>query len=100
MEGHNRIFRSPRTDALDYQRLDDEKRTFKRDMEQLQQIVTKLQLEKESLKKELAAIQEDYKTLIGIMERARKMVMLEEDEHTQKVKFQKEKNREIEKIEK
>ncbi|AMQ20061.1 RsfA family transcriptional regulator [Geobacillus sp. JS12] len=60
--------------ARDARRTADENRALKNDMEQLQQMVTKLQMEKESLQKQLAAIQEEYKTLLSIMERARKMV--------------------------
>ncbi|WPZ19414.1 RsfA family transcriptional regulator [Geobacillus subterraneus] len=60
--------------ARDARRTADENRALKNDMEQLQQMVTKLQLEKEALQKQLAAVQEEYKTLLAIMERARKMV--------------------------
>ncbi|MED4972643.1 RsfA family transcriptional regulator [Geobacillus proteiniphilus] len=60
--------------ARDARRTADENRALKNDMEQLQQMVTKLQMEKEALQKQLAAIQEEYKTLLSIMERARKMV--------------------------
>ncbi|KAF0995766.1 RsfA family transcriptional regulator [Geobacillus sp. TFV-3] len=59
--------------ARDARRTADENRALKNDMEQLQQMVTKLQMEKEALQKQLAAIQEEYKTLLSIMERARKM---------------------------
>ncbi|ANB58606.1 transcription factor, RsfA family protein [Anoxybacillus sp. B7M1] len=85
--------------SAQYQHVMDENRALKRDMEQLQQMITKLQLEKERLQKELKAVQEDYKTFIGIMERARKMVILEE-EQTSKVKFQMDRNGNLEKIEK
>jgi prespore-specific regulator len=84
----------------DCQHAIDENRALKKDMEQLQQTITRLQAEKETLKKELKTVQEDYKALIGIMERARKMVVFEEDEHAKKVKFQMERNGNIEKIEK
>ena len=60
--------------ARDARRIADENRALKNDMEQLQQMVTKLQMEKEMLQKQLAAVQEEYKTLLAIMERARKMV--------------------------
>ncbi|MEW5322554.1 RsfA family transcriptional regulator [Geobacillus thermoleovorans] len=60
--------------ARDARRTADENRALKNDMEQLQQMVTKLQMEKEALQKQLAAIQEEYNTLLAIMERARKMV--------------------------
>jgi len=82
-----------------YQHIADENRALKRDMEQLQQMVTKLQMEKEQLQKELNTMKEDYQTLIGIMERARKMVVLEE-EQAKKMKFQMDRNGNLEKLEK
>ncbi|HZG61196.1 MAG TPA: RsfA family transcriptional regulator [Anoxybacillus sp.] len=84
----------------DFQHAIDENRALKKDMEQLQQMITRLQVEKELLEKELKMVQEDYKALIGIMERARKMVVFEEDEQAKKVKFQMERNGNLEKIEK
>jgi prespore-specific regulator len=57
----------------------------------LQQMITKLQAEKEALQKELSAIQAEYKTLLAIMERARKMIALEE-EQSQKEKDEQEQN--------
>ncbi|WP_445613909.1 RsfA family transcriptional regulator [Geobacillus sp. YF-1] len=60
--------------AREARRAADENRALKNDMEQLQQMVTKLQMEKEALEKQLAAVQEEYKTLLAIMERARQMV--------------------------
>ncbi|ABO66350.1 MULTISPECIES: RsfA family transcriptional regulator [Geobacillus] len=60
--------------AREIRRTADENRALKNDMEQLQQMVTKLQMEKEALQKQLAAVQEEYKTLLTIMERARKMM--------------------------
>jgi prespore-specific regulator len=86
--------------SLHYQHVVDENRALKKEMEQLQQVITKLRAEKEALQKELTVVQEDYKALIGIMERARKMVVLEEDEQAKKVKFQMERNGNLEKIEK
>ncbi|BDG35037.1 RsfA family transcriptional regulator [Saccharococcus caldoxylosilyticus] len=66
--------------ARDSQRIADENRALKKDMEQLQQMITKLQAEKEALQKELSTIQAEYKTLLAIMERARKMIALEEEQ--------------------
>ncbi|WP_027408237.1 RsfA family transcriptional regulator [Anoxybacillus tepidamans] len=83
-----------------HQHVVDENRALKKDMEQLQQMITKLQMEKEQLQRELKAVQEDYRTFIGIMERARKMVVLEEEAQATKVKFQMDRNGNLEKIEK
>ncbi|AIE59545.1 RsfA family transcriptional regulator [Bacillus methanolicus] len=59
-----------------------------------------LAAENEKLAKELKAVEEDYRALIEIMERARKMVVLQEEDHQQKVKFQMDKNGNLERIEK
>ena len=56
--------------------------------------------ENEKLLKELRMVEEDYKALIEIMERARKMVVLQEEDRLQKVKFQMDKNGNLERIEK
>lgn len=59
-----------------------------------------LATENEKLTKELQTIEQDYKALIEIMERARKMVVLQEEDRQQKVKFQMDKNGNLERIEK
>jgi prespore-specific regulator len=66
----------------------------------LEETVVKLQQEKESLSNNLAVIEEDYHALIEIMDRARKMVILQEDERNRKVKFQMDKNGNLERVEK
>ncbi|MDZ5470684.1 RsfA family transcriptional regulator [Bacillus sp. 31A1R] len=59
-----------------------------------------LAAENEKLAKEKNMIEEDYKALIEIMERARKMVVLQEEDRQQKVKFQMDRNGNLERIEK
>jgi prespore-specific regulator len=59
-----------------------------------------LAAENEKLAKNLKAIEEDYRSLIEIMERARKMVILQDEDRQQKVKFQMDKNGNLEKVEK
>ncbi|WP_338786670.1 RsfA family transcriptional regulator [Metabacillus sp. FJAT-53654] len=66
----------------------------------LEEEVAKLQHEKESLINNLEVIEEDYHALIEIMDRARKMVILQEDERNRKVKFQMDKNGNLERVEK
>ncbi|MBN8250190.1 RsfA family transcriptional regulator [Priestia flexa] len=68
-------------------------------LEQLQEKVTVLEKEKKVLESNLYTVEEDYKALIEIMERARKMVVLKEDEKSRKVKFQMEKNGNLERVE-
>ncbi|MGG0717791.1 RsfA family transcriptional regulator [Robertmurraya massiliosenegalensis] len=69
-------------------------------IQELEKKVAFLTAENESLKKELQTIEQDYKALIEIMERARKMVVLQEEDRQQKVKFQMDKNGNLERIEK
>ncbi len=60
----------------------------------------KLLEENGTLANNLEVIEEDYNALIEIMERARKMVVLQEDERSRKVKFQMDRNGNLERIEK
>ncbi|KAA6452972.1 sporulation-specific transcriptional regulator GerR [Bacillus swezeyi] len=78
----------------------EEKRRLAEEVDELKREVEKLQSENESLKKQLELTEEDYKALIEIMERARKMVVLQEDERNKKVKFQMEPNGNLERMEK
>lgn len=69
-------------------------------IKELEKKVYYLSAENEKLLKELQTIEHDYKALIEIMERARKMVVLQEEDRQQKVKFQMDKNGNLERIEK
>ncbi|TYR82622.1 RsfA family transcriptional regulator [Priestia megaterium] len=69
-------------------------------LERLQEKVTVLEKEKKMLQNNLLMVEDDYKALIEIMERARKMVVLKEDEKSRKVKFHMEKNGNLERVEK
>ncbi|MBB6443731.1 RsfA family transcriptional regulator [Bacillus benzoevorans] len=64
----------------------------------LEKKVRELTVNNERLEKEMRAMESDYKALIEIMERARKMVVLKEEEFAQKVKFQMDKNGNLEKL--
>lgn len=59
-----------------------------------------LAAENEKLTLELQTIEKDYRSLIEIMERARKMVVLQEEDRQPKVKFQMDKNGNLERVEK
>ncbi|ASB89734.1 sporulation-specific transcriptional regulator GerR [Bacillus sonorensis] len=78
----------------------EEKKRLIEEVNALKEEVEKLKSENESLKKQLELTEEDYKALIEIMERARKMVVLQEDERNKKVKFQMEPNGNLERMEK
>ncbi|MFE8703645.1 RsfA family transcriptional regulator [Cytobacillus sp. FJAT-54145] len=69
-------------------------------IQDLEKQIYYLATENEKLSKELKTIEQDYKALIEIMERARKMVVLQEEDRQQKVKFQMDKNGNLERVEK
>ncbi|MBG9914528.1 RsfA family transcriptional regulator [Bacillus sonorensis] len=54
---------------------------LKRENEELTKKVDKLEAEVKKLEKDQSTIQEDYETLVKIMNRARKLVLFEDDEH-------------------
>src|SRR5690606_15775960 len=78
----------------------DELEKYKNKVHELEKKVYQLAAENEKLTKELKMIEEDYTALIEIMERARKMVVLQEEDRQQKVKFQMDKNGNLERVEK
>ncbi|WP_066318108.1 RsfA family transcriptional regulator [Bacillus sp. FJAT-29814] len=59
-----------------------------------------LAAENERLATSLKSVEEDYRSLLEIMEKARKMVVLKEEDRQQKVKFQMDKNGNLERVEK
>ncbi|MBS4211956.1 MULTISPECIES: RsfA family transcriptional regulator [Neobacillus] len=59
-----------------------------------------LAAENERLTENLKAIEEDYRSLLEIMERARKMVVLQDEDRQSKVRFQMDKNGNLERVEK
>ncbi|MGG4490632.1 RsfA family transcriptional regulator [Metabacillus idriensis] len=66
----------------------------------LEQQVEKLQAEKETIHSNLKLVEEDYMMLIEMMERARNMAVLRDDERSRKVKFQVDRNGNLERAEK
>lgn len=73
---------------------------YKEKVFQLEQKVKDLSDENIRLQKEFLTMENDYKALVEIMERARKMVVLKDEEFAQKVKFQMDKNGNLEKLDK
>ncbi len=84
----------------DLRNLVTENKQLKNKITMLQKEVQTLSDAKSTLENNLQVIEEDYKALIEIMERARKMVVLQEDERSRKVKFQMDRNGNLERIEK
>ncbi len=80
--------------------LEDEQKKSIEIIKELEKKACYLTAENERLTKNLKAIEEDYRSLIEIMERARKMVVFQEEDRQQKVKFQMDKNGNLERVEK
>jgi prespore-specific regulator len=87
-------------DAPSFKELQQENKRLADKNRELEEIINKLQQEKEALSHNLEVMEEDYHALIEIMDRARKMVVLQEDERNRKVKFQMDKNGNLERVEK
>ncbi|WP_226665854.1 RsfA family transcriptional regulator [Metabacillus litoralis] len=66
----------------------------------LKETIQKLKQEKTALTQNLQVIEADYHALIEIMDRVRKMVILQEDERNRKVNFQMDKNGNLARVEK
>jgi len=84
---------------------DQSSKRLRRENEALQLQVSSLEsqikgLEKElaSIKREHQAMEEDYQSIIGIMERARRMTFLQEDEESKSPTFKMDKNGNLEKL--
>ncbi|HYK74048.1 MAG TPA: RsfA family transcriptional regulator [Pseudoneobacillus sp.] len=78
----------------------EEKQKRLEQISELEKKIYYLAAENEKLTLGLQTIEKDYRSLIEIMERARKMVVLEEEVRTPKVKFQMDKNGNLERVEK
>ncbi|WP_223700334.1 RsfA family transcriptional regulator [Sutcliffiella deserti] len=84
----------------EYTKLKEENYTLKRKIENLEKEVQILGEAKLELETSMSLVEEDYRALIEIMERARKMVVLQDEEKNKKVKFQMDRNGNLERVEK
>jgi prespore-specific regulator len=80
--------------------VEEDREKFFEQIKDLEKKTFYLAAENERLAKNLKVIEEDYRSLIEIMERARKMVVLQDEDRQQKVKFQMDKNGNLERVEK
>ncbi|MGQ4665054.1 RsfA family transcriptional regulator [Metabacillus halosaccharovorans] len=87
-------------EAPSLQVVQEENSQLKIKIQSLERRIAELQQEKQSLANHIQIVEEDYRALIEIMDRARKMVILQEDERSRKVKFQMDKNGNLERVEK
>ena len=83
-----------------YEQLEQENKVLQELVLKLEEINEQYEQEKETLANNLEVIEEAYKALIEVMERARKMVVLQEDEKSRKLKLQVDRNGNFERIEK
>lgn len=80
------------------ERLARENDQLKREILQLQERNSQLQRQVEKLEKDATTVQEDYETMMKIMNRARKLVLFEEEEKPAATSFRMDKNGNLEKI--
>ncbi|WP_338469923.1 RsfA family transcriptional regulator [Niallia sp. XMNu-256] len=85
---------------LDLQEYEENIVAYKEKVKVLEERVSEISAENMRLQKEFYTMENDYKALVEIMERARKMVVLKDEEFAQKVRFQMDKNGNLEKIDK
>lgn len=83
----------------DTNRLKKQNEQLKDEVSELQKVRTDLLAQIDTMNEKYSLIEEDYKALIEIMERARKMIVLQEDEGS-KFKFQMAKNGNLERVNK
>lgn len=74
-----------------------ENERLKKENQELQNKTEQLEAEVQKLEKDQKTIQEDYETLVKIMNRARKLVLFEEDEHASP-SFKMDRNGNLEKL--
>lgn len=74
--------------------------TYKEKVIELEHKLKDVTTENIRLEKEFYTMENDYKALVEIMERARKMVILKDEEYAQKVRFQMDRNGNLEKLDK
>lgn len=74
--------------------------TYKAKITELEYKLKEATSENMRLQNEFYTMENDYKALVEIMERARKMVVLKDEEHAQKVRFQMDRNGNLEKLDK
>ncbi|XTP53010.1 RsfA family transcriptional regulator [Niallia sp. Krafla_26] len=86
--------------ALDANGYKENLEIYQEKVSQLEQKIREISEENIRLQKEFYTMENDYKALVEIMERARKMVVLKDEEYAQKVRFQMDKNGNLEKLDK
>jgi prespore-specific regulator len=86
------------TDDQSTKRLKRENEALKLQISSLETQIKGLEKEVATMKRDHQAMEEDYQSLIGIMERARRMAFLQEDEDVKSPTFKMDKNGNLEKL--
>lgn len=94
------VFLKDLYDRADQASSQEDVQKYEEKIQNLEKKMYYLAAENEKLINEKNLIEQDYKALIEIMERARKMVVLQEEDRQQKVKFQMDINGNLERVEK
>jgi prespore-specific regulator len=95
-----RFLQKMERDQQDSGNLIEKNQDLQKRVQLLENQLDRLEKEKHILQNNLLIVEDDYKVLIEIMERARKMVVLSEEEKEKKEKLQIDKNGNLERIEK
>ncbi|QFT88761.1 Prespore-specific transcriptional regulator RsfA [Bacillus sp. THAF10] len=84
----------------EYTKMKEENISLRKKINELEDDVKLLAEAKLALESSMNLVEEDYRALIEIMERARKMVVLQDEDKNKKVKFQMDRNGNLERVEK
>jgi prespore-specific regulator len=95
-----RFLRQQKDSYKKVRQVDKDLREREREIERLREENLKMKRELGSVQSDFQTINEDYRALIKIMDRARKLAFLAEDEQEEKVSFKMDKNGNLERVEK
>lgn len=95
-----RFLRQQKDSYKKVRQVDKDLREREREIERLREENLKMKRELGSVQSDFHTINEDYRALIKIMDRARKLAFLSEDDQEEKVSFKMDKNGNLERVEK
>jgi hypothetical protein len=95
-----RFLRHQKESYKKYRNVDKELRDREREIERLRDENQKMKRELGSMQSDFQTVNEDYKSLIKIMDRARKLAFLGEEEQEEKVSFKMDRNGNLERVDK
>jgi prespore-specific regulator len=95
-----RFLRNQKESYKKYRNVDKELRDREREIERLRDENQRMKKELDSMQSDFQTVNEDYKSLIKIMDRARKLAFLGEEEQEEKVSFKMDRNGNLERVDK